>query len=53
MTAQLTTAPPTVEPAARGGWIRRLGPFIMAHKRNVAIAFGFSIVGRPSRRSRR
>ncbi len=36
---------PEAAPAGSGGWIRRLGPFIMAHKRNVAIAFGFSIAG--------
>ena len=35
----------TVEPAAKGGWIRRLWPFLMAHKRNVAIAFGVAVVG--------
>ena len=35
---------PTVEPAARGGWIRRLWPFVVAHKRKVAIALG--VVGR-------
>src|SRR3954463_838894 len=38
---------PTPEPAppSAGGWLRRLWPFLMAHKRNVFIAFGVSIVG--------
>src|SRR3954471_23475153 len=38
---------PTPEPAPpeAGGWLRRLWPFLMAHKRNVFIAFGVSIVG--------
>src|SRR5258706_7698083 len=37
---------PTPEPAppGTGGWLRRLLPFLMAHKRSVAIAFGVSIV---------
>ena len=38
---------PTPEPAppSAGGWLRRLLPFLMAHKRNVFIAFGVSILG--------
>ena len=38
---------PTPEPAPpeAGGWLRRLLPFLMAHKRNVFIAFGVSILG--------
>src|SRR4051812_6721136 len=38
---------PTPEPAPpeAGGWLRRLWPFLMAHKRNVGIAFGVSIIG--------
>ena len=38
---------PTPEPAPpeAGGWLRRLWPFLMAHKRNVLIAFGVSILG--------
>ncbi len=36
---------PVPEPAAAGGWIRRLGPFLGAHRRNVAIALGASVVG--------
>ena len=35
----------TVEPAAKGGWIRRLWPFLAAHKRKVAIALGVAVVG--------
>ncbi|MFN8037820.1 MAG: ABC transporter ATP-binding protein [Acidimicrobiales bacterium] len=33
-------APPEV-----GGWIRRLWPFLMAHRRNVVIAFGMAVLG--------
>ncbi|HEV3226875.1 MAG TPA: ABC transporter transmembrane domain-containing protein, partial [Acidimicrobiales bacterium] len=38
---------PTPEPAPpeAGGWLRRLLPFLMAHRRNVLIAFGVSILG--------
>ncbi|HEY2814089.1 MAG TPA: ABC transporter ATP-binding protein [Acidimicrobiales bacterium] len=38
---------PTPEPAPpeAGGWLRRLGPFLMAHKKHVGIAFGVSIGG--------
>ncbi len=36
---------PTVEPAPNGGWIRRLLPFVLAHKSKVFVALGFSIVG--------
>jgi ATP-binding cassette, subfamily B, bacterial len=38
---------PTPEPAPpdAGGWLRRLLPFLMAHRRNVFIAFGVSILG--------
>ncbi|MEY2433118.1 MAG: ATP-binding cassette, subfamily bacterial, partial [Acidimicrobiaceae bacterium] len=38
---------PTPEPAPpeAGGWLRRLWPYLMAHKRNVFIAFGVSIAG--------
>jgi ATP-binding cassette subfamily B protein len=41
------TARPVVEPrpVGSGGWIRRLSPFLMAHRRNVYIAFGAAIVG--------
>ncbi|MCU1398526.1 MAG: transporter ATP-binding protein, partial [Acidimicrobiales bacterium] len=34
-----------VEPAAEGGWIRRLWPFLAEHRRDVYIALGASIVG--------
>jgi ATP-binding cassette subfamily B protein len=43
--AALDRPTPEASPPGSGGWIRRLGPFILAHKRNVAIAFGFSIAG--------
>lgn len=38
---------PTPEPAppGTGGWLRRLLPFLMAQRRNVAIAFGVSVLG--------
>ena len=36
-----------VEPAppGSGGWIRRLMPYLMAHKRNAILAFGLAVVG--------
>ena len=36
-----------VEPAppGSGGWIRRLLPYLMAHKRNAILAFGLAVVG--------
>src|SRR3954468_10004465 len=45
-----TAAPPVPSiqprPPGTGGWIRRLMlPFLGAHKRNVAIAFGVSVIG--------
>src|SRR3954454_16681238 len=36
---------PEPAPASAGGWLRRLLPFLMAHRRNVTIAFGGSILG--------
>jgi ATP-binding cassette subfamily B protein len=38
---------PTPQPAPpqAGGWIARLWPFLAAHKRHVALAFGVSIAG--------
>ncbi|MCU0311567.1 MAG: ABC transporter ATP-binding protein/permease [Acidimicrobiales bacterium] len=36
---------PVPEPAATGGWIRRLAPFLGAHRRNVVVALGASVVG--------
>ncbi len=36
---------PTVQPAPNGGWIRRLMPFVLAHKAKVIVALGFSILG--------
>ena len=40
-------APRTIEPAPpdAGGWIRRLSPFLAAHRRNVLLALGFSVAG--------
>ena len=38
-------ADPEPAPPEAGGWLRRLLPFLMAHKRNVFIAFGVSILG--------
>ncbi len=32
-------------PIGSGGWIRRLSPFLLAHRRNVTIAFGAAIAG--------
>jgi ATP-binding cassette subfamily B protein len=34
-----------ITPAPRGGWIRRLWPFLAAHRKNVLIAFGFAVAG--------
>jgi ATP-binding cassette subfamily B protein len=36
---------PQPAPASSGGWIRRLLPFLMAHRRDVFIAFGVSVLG--------
>jgi ATP-binding cassette subfamily B protein len=36
---------PEPAPPGSGGWLRRLWPFLMAHKRNVIIAFGMAVVG--------
>ncbi|MEY2426818.1 MAG: ATP-binding cassette, subfamily bacterial, partial [Actinomycetota bacterium] len=40
-------ARPTPEPAPKdaGGWIRRMAPFLLAHKRNVITAFGAAVIG--------
>jgi ATP-binding cassette subfamily B protein len=40
-------AQPTIEPAPpdAGGWIRRLLPFVKAHRRDAFIAFGVSFLG--------
>src|SRR3954451_12164432 len=38
-------ATPEPAPPEAGGWLRRMLPFLMAHKRNVFIAFGVSILG--------
>ncbi len=38
---------PVPQPAPRGsgGWIRRMAPFLLAHKRNVSTAFVVAVVG--------
>jgi ATP-binding cassette subfamily B protein len=36
---------PDPAPPGSGGWIRRLWPFLMAHRRNVVIAFGMAVLG--------
>jgi ATP-binding cassette, subfamily B, bacterial len=41
----LGRAAPQPRPPGSGGWIRRLSPFLMAHRRDVFIAFGFSVAG--------
>jgi ATP-binding cassette, subfamily B, bacterial len=43
----MSPVPPTPEPRppGSGGWIKRLMPFVLAHKRNVVIAFGAAAVG--------
>src|SRR6476469_3016408 len=36
----------TIEPGPPGGgWIRRLSPFLHAHRRNIGLALGFSVLG--------
>ena len=34
-----------IEPAAHGGWIRRLWPFLAVHRRDVMMALAASVVG--------
>jgi len=34
-----------IEPAAEGGWIRRLWPFLAVHRRDIALALGAAVVG--------
>lgn len=34
-----------IEPAAEGGWIRRLWPFLAVHRRDVFVALGASVIG--------
>ncbi|MEY2399365.1 MAG: ATP-binding cassette, subfamily bacterial, partial [Actinomycetota bacterium] len=36
---------PQPKPKSAGGWIRRLSPFLLAHRRNVLAAFGVAVVG--------
>ncbi len=35
----------TPQPARDGGWIRRLWPFLAAHRRDAILAFGIAVVG--------
>ena len=43
--AAVSRAIPEPAPPEAGGWIRRLWPFLMAHRRNVIIAFGMAVLG--------
>jgi ATP-binding cassette subfamily B protein len=36
---------PEPAPPGSGGWIRRLWPFLMAHRRDVVVAFGMAVLG--------
>ena len=46
MTMSAATRPtPQPKPKGSGGWLRRISPFLFAHKRNVALAFGVAVVG--------
>ena len=36
---------PQPKPPGSGGWLRRLSPFLLAHRREVSIAFGTAIAG--------
>jgi ATP-binding cassette subfamily B protein len=35
----------TITPAPSGGWVRRLWPYLAAHKRDALLAFGISVIG--------
>ncbi|MGH9129824.1 MAG: ABC transporter ATP-binding protein [Acidimicrobiales bacterium] len=39
------TDPAAVRPDSRGGWLRRLLPFVLHHPGNVALAVGAAIIG--------
>lgn len=43
--AAVDRAIPEPAPPDKGGWIRRLWPYLMAHRRNVIIAFGMAVLG--------
>lgn len=43
--AAVGRAVPQAAPPGSGGWIRRLWPFLMAHRRNVVVAFGTAVAG--------
>ncbi len=36
---------PQPNPPGSGGWLRRMSPFLLAHKKNVSLAFGVAVVG--------
>ena len=36
---------PQPRPPEAGGWLRRLSPFLFAHRRDVGLAFGMSVAG--------
>jgi ATP-binding cassette subfamily B protein len=38
-------ATPEPRPPEAGGWVRRLAPFLFAHKRDVGLAFGMAVAG--------
>lgn len=38
-------ATPQPRPPGSGGWIRRLSPFLLAHRRDVALALGMAVAG--------
>ncbi|HZQ86144.1 MAG TPA: ABC transporter transmembrane domain-containing protein, partial [Acidimicrobiales bacterium] len=35
----------SVGPSSSGGWVRRLWPFLAAHRRDAFLAFGISVLG--------
>jgi ATP-binding cassette subfamily B protein len=43
--ARLDRPTPEPRPQGSGGWIRRLSPFLWAHRRSVVLAFGAAILG--------
>ncbi len=36
---------PQPNPPGSGGWLKRTSPFLLAHKKNVLLAFGVAVVG--------
>ncbi len=45
MTGDRPRSAPQPRPPGTGGWIRRLSPFLLAQRRDVAVAFGAAVVG--------